>query len=82
MTQCCSGGKKYLLAVTLGAVGGGLLVAWANPGYAPDDVGHDVEHDVPHGRRRLQPGRDVTEDDGGFGEACKSGRLVVNFQFH
>ena len=29
MTQCCSGGKKYLLAVTLGAVGGGLLAAWA-----------------------------------------------------
>jgi hypothetical protein len=29
MVQCCSGGKKYLLAVTLGAVGGGLLMAWA-----------------------------------------------------
>lgn len=29
MAQCCSGGKKYLLAVTLGAVGGGLVVAWA-----------------------------------------------------
>ncbi len=29
MTQCCSGGKNYLLAVTLGAVGGGLFAAWA-----------------------------------------------------
>ncbi len=29
MAQCCSGGKKYLLPVLLGAVGGGLLVAWA-----------------------------------------------------
>ncbi|MCH8864986.1 MAG: hypothetical protein IIB13_06475 [Chloroflexi bacterium] len=29
MVQCCSGGKKYLLAVALGAVGGGLLMAWA-----------------------------------------------------
>ncbi len=29
MTQCCSGGKKYLLPVVLGVVGGGLLVAWA-----------------------------------------------------
>jgi len=29
MNECCSGGKKYAIAFALGAVGGGILLAWA-----------------------------------------------------
>ena len=46
-------------------------------GHAQNDGRDDAEYDGQDGGRRLQPGGDVTENDGDFGEARQRRQLVL-----